>query len=180
MEPTRFSRRAFSLGLAGAAFGPAWQGGARPAGQGDGISHDHDAIHQEVTFKASRARVYALLTDSALFDKSIRLSDAMKGGMPAGAAPTAIGKVAGGALILFGGLITGRQLELVPNQRVVQAWRAGSWKPGEYSIVRFELSDDGAGCKLVFDHTGFPAGEAQHLADGWKLNYWQPMAKALA
>lgn len=189
MSSNLFTRRDFALRLAAvvpgvAGAGPALRSvqltGAAADRQGDGITHKSDAIHQEVAFKASRARVYAVLTDAALFDKVVRGSNAMKAGIPAGAPATAISKAAGGAFVLFAGYITGRQIELVAGQRVVQAWRVGSWKPGAYSIAKFELLDIGAGCRLVFDHTGFPAGEAQHLADGWQTNYWQPMAKVLA
>jgi activator of HSP90 ATPase len=108
------------------------------------------------------------------------LSEAMKGGMPPGAAPTNISREAGGAFALFGGYITGRHIELVPNERIVQAWRAGGWPPAAYSIVKFELADEGAGTKLVLDHTGFPDGTAEHLAGGWKVNYWEPLEKYLA
>jgi activator of HSP90 ATPase len=62
----------------------------------------------------------------------------------------------------------------------VQAWRPQDWPPGVYSIVKFELVERGTETLLRFDHTGFPAGEADSLAAGWKLNYWQPMAKVLA
>ena len=87
---------------------------------------------------------------------------------------------AGGAFLLFGGYITGRQIELVPNERVVQAWRAGGWDPAHYSIAKFELVEQGSGTKIVFDHTGFPNGQAEHLAEGWKGNYWEPLEKFLA
>jgi activator of HSP90 ATPase len=80
---------------------------------------------------------------------------------------------------LFGGYITGRQIELVPNLRIVQAWRAGGWDPGHYSIAKFELVEQGSGTKIVFDHTGFPIGQAEHLAEGWKGNYWEPLEKFL-
>jgi hypothetical protein len=46
-------------------------------------------------------------------------------------------------------------------------------------VARFELKDDGGGrTTIVFDHTGFPPGRGQHLAEGWHKNYWEPM-KAL-
>jgi hypothetical protein len=51
---------------------------------------------------------------------------------------------------------------------------------GVYSIEKFDLARQGSGTLLVFEHTGFPQGEAQHLAQGWKMNYWQPLAKFLA
>ena len=100
--------------------------------------------------------------------------------VPAGGKPTEISREAGSAFALFGGYITGRQIELVPNARIVQAWRVGNWDPGAYSIAKFELADQGSGTKIVFDHTGFPKGAAEHLAAGWKSNYWEPLGKFLA
>ena len=100
--------------------------------------------------------------------------------MNVGGKPVEMSREAGGAFSAFGGYITGRQIELVPDQRIVQAWRAGGWNPGVYSIVRFELSGQGLGTKLVFDHTCFPLGDADHLLAGWKGNYWEPLAKFLA
>jgi uncharacterized protein YndB with AHSA1/START domain len=135
------------------------------------ISNHGEAIHQEVVFKASRDRVYKALTDPGQFSKITEFS------MPGATAH--ISGQAGGAFSLFAGHITGRHIELVPNQRIVQAWRDDGWAPGVYSIARFELHDSGSGTRLVFDHTGFPQGSAAHLAIGWKSHYWEPMAKYL-
>lgn len=146
----------------------------------DGISHEAAAIHQEVTFKASRKRVYELLTDTKQFDQVVRLSAAMQSMKGLGDKATEINREEGGAFTLFGGYITGRQIVLLPGERVVQAWRAGSWGPGQYSIAKFELVEQGPETMIVFDHHGFPDGEAQHLAKGWKGNYWEPMAKVLS
>jgi activator of HSP90 ATPase len=146
----------------------------------DDISHSADAIHQEVEFNASRQRVYAALTDTKQFDAVIKLSAAVKSGMALGDKPTDISDVPGGRFVIFGGHIIGRQIELVRGERIVQAWRVVDWDPGVYSIAKFALADNGAGSKLTFDHTGFPAGQAQHLADGWKMNYWEPLAKFLS
>jgi activator of HSP90 ATPase len=144
------------------------------------ISHTAECIHQETLFKASRKRVYDALTDDKQFDKVMHLSAAMQSGMALGNSPTAISREVGGPFTLYGGHILGRHIELVPNERIVQAWRVATWSPGVYSIARFELSEQGSDTKLVFDHTGFPEGQAQHLAEGWKSNYWEPLAKFLA
>jgi len=174
------TRRQAIVGVAVAFGGLAWGSRKAWAEFGDEISHTCEAIHQEVVFKTSRKRVYEALTETKQFDKVVQLSEAMKGGMPPGAAPTSISHEAGGAFTLFGGYVSGRHIELVPNERIVQAWRPQSWKPGVYSIVKFELADEGAGTKLVLDHTGFPDGQAEHLAGGWKANYWEPLEKYLA
>jgi activator of HSP90 ATPase len=144
-----------------------------------GISRTAASIHQEAKFNASPARVYAALTEAKEFDKVFALSDASKT-MKLADNPSVISKEPGGAFALFGGYITGRQLELVPNTRLVQAWRSASWKPGAYSIVTWTFTPAGKGTTLSMDHGGFPSGEAPSLAEGWHKNYFTPLGKYLA
>ncbi len=136
-----------------------------------GISHTCEYIHQEVIFRAARKRVYQALTDEKQFKQVTDFI--MKG------ASTEISRVVGGMFSLFGGVILGRHIELVPDERIVQAWREKDWDPGVYSIVRFQLNEEGQDTKLVFDHTGFPQGAAVHLAPGWWSHYWEPLQKYL-
>ena len=172
------SRREFSLrvasacsllGLSGLPF--LISSGSAFAAETEEISRNSEAIHQEVEFKAPPDRIYKALTDSAQFSKITEFSMAGE--------TAHISGQAGGAFSLFAGHITGRHIELVPNRRVVQAWRDDGWAPGVYSISRFELHASASGTRLVFDHTGFPQGSAAHLAIGWKSHYWEPMAKYL-
>lgn len=125
------------------------------------------AVHQEIDFSAPPERVYAALTNADQFKAMTN-------------APAELDARAGGALSLFGGMITGTNLELVPNQRLVQAWRAGNWPQGMYSIARFELTPSAAGTKLVFDHSGITDDMREHLEAGWHKMYWEPLAKLLA
>ncbi|HTO92565.1 MAG TPA: SRPBCC domain-containing protein [Candidatus Sulfotelmatobacter sp.] len=122
------------------------------------------AIHQEVEFTAAPDRVYAALTDSAQFR-------AFSG------RAAAIDPAVGGAASLFGGHIVARNLELVSAKRIVQAWRVVTWPEGMWSIARFELQPKGSGTHLVFDHSSFPDGQRDHLAQGWEENYWSLMKK---
>jgi activator of HSP90 ATPase len=145
----------------------------------DEISHAAESIHQEPEFKGSSKRIYTALTDPKQFDKIVELSGVLKA-MKLGSKPSQISPAVGGPLVLFGGFITGRQLELIPDKRIVQAWKVGDWPEGIFSIVRFQLVPQGAGTKIVFDHTGFPKGDAESLASGWKAHYWEPLAKLLA
>jgi uncharacterized protein YndB with AHSA1/START domain len=163
------------LGIAEAASGLTSLQTASTAGSEE-VSHICEAIHQEVIFKAARKRVYEALTEAKQFNEVVKLSAA---GMSLGSKPTEISREAGGAFSLFGGHIAGRHIELVPGERLVQAWRVVNWDPGTYSIAKFTLTDQGPGTKLVFDHTGFPAGQGQHLAEGWHANYWEPLGKYL-
>ncbi|PFG03575.1 SRPBCC family protein [Bacillus sp. es.034] len=122
-------------------------------------------IHEELTFKATPDQMYKALTDSSQFSELT------------GGAPTDIQAEDGGSFSLFGGMITGRNIELVPGVRVVQAWRAGNWDEGVYSLVKFEWNQQGSGTQLVFDHVGFPEGQGEHLTAGWHENYWKNLKK---
>ena len=124
------------------------------------------SLHQEASFKASPQRIYEVLLDAKQF--------AAFSGLPAEIDPKA-----GGAFSLFGGLIVGRNVELIPNQRIVQAWRPTHWDAGVYSIVRFELKPQDSGAIVVLDHTGFPEGEYDNLTWGWKAHYWDRLQKYL-
>lgn len=125
------------------------------------------ALHQEVELRAGPDRIYEALLDS---DKFAAFTGA----------PATIDSTPGGSFSLFGGLIVGRNIETVTNQRVVQAWRPTHWEPGVYSIVRFELRPDKPSTIVVLDHTGFPEGEFDHLEFGWRNHYWERLKKYLA
>jgi len=180
MTSVAISRRTFSLAAAtaGVAFGAAPPARSDPA-EDLGVSTDNAAIHQEVVFKASPARVYRALTDPRQFDRIVVLSGAVEA-MALVNTPAEISPAPGGAFALFGGYITGRQLELLPDTRLVQAWRSAGWPPHIYSIARFELTEHPDGTKLLFDHTGFPNSDAASLATGWREHYWEPLAKVLS
>lgn len=185
MDSKLLSRRALALGLAAAplGLGAGLRAAAdeRPtAADAGGLAHGAAAIHQELSFAATPARVYRALTRTADFDAVTRLSDGAELLAAPGAKPTAIGAVAGDEFTLFGGYITGRHLELAPGVRLVQAWRAGSWEPGEFSVAHFALEDLGGATRLVFDHRGFPDAQGPSLAYGWRVHYWEPLARFLA
>jgi activator of HSP90 ATPase len=132
-----------------------------------------EPIHQEVAFKATPKRIYEVLLDSKSFSEFT------------GGAPAEISRDAGGAFSCFGGIISGRNIELLPNRRIVQAWRVGNWPDGVYSIVKFELHQQGSETKLVMDHVGFPPELRAHLNGdqpdgGWHRQYWDPLKRYLA
>ena len=125
------------------------------------------ALHQEIALKATPQRIYEILLSSKDFT-------AFSG------APAEIDPKAGGAFSLFGGMIVGRNIELVPGQRIGQAWRPADWPAGVYSLVRFELKPRGSETIVVLDHSSFPEGGYDHLGAGWHAHYWEPLKKFLA
>jgi activator of HSP90 ATPase len=131
-------------------------------------------IHQEISFNASPERLYKVLLSSSEFSASTK-----KSFENFTATSATIDPVAGGTFTLFDGHIIGRILELVPNQRIVEAWRVVDWPAGIYSIAKFELIPEGSGTKIIFDHVGFPQGLKEHLASGWQEHYWGALTKYL-
>jgi len=120
------------------------------------------SIKQTVTFKATAEEIYSTLLSSNEFGDVT-------------GAPAEIAKDEGGAFSCFGGQITGRHIELSPNTRIVQAWRAGPWDESVYSIVKFDIEESGSLTTVALTHTGFPDGGEEHLEAGWHKMYWEPM-----
>ena len=125
------------------------------------------SVHQEVTFATTPDRVFRALMDST--QHAAFTGEAAE-----------IGAEAGQAWSAYGGKIYGRQIEIVENELIVQAWRAGNWGLGVYSVVRFELKSEGDSTRLVLDHTGCPKGEDEHLSGGWHRMYWDKLTAFLA
>ncbi len=129
-------------------------------------------IHQEITFKVSPQQLYETLLSSGSFSACTKKSFDIFSATSANIEPKP-----GGAFSVFDGHIIGRVVELVPNQRIVEAWRVVDWPAGVYSIARFEFKQKGSGTLLIFDHIGFPEGLKEHLATGWQQHYWDALTK---
>ena len=124
------------------------------------------SIHQTVAFKAAPHEVYEALMDS---QKHAEFSSS----------PAAISREVGGEYSAYDGYITGKNLELVPDRKIVQSWRAVDWPAGKLSTVTFALSPLAGGTQLDFTHTDLPEGTEAEFTQGWIENYWEPMKKML-
>lgn len=120
------------------------------------------AINQTIEIHASPQKIYSALMSSNEFSQVT------------GAAAD-IAEEEGGKFSCFDGQVTGRHVELVPNERIIQAWRVGPWPEGTYSIVKFEISGSGDSATVNLEHAGFPEGAAEHLEVGWHNMYWKPL-----
>ncbi len=119
-------------------------------------------INQSITINASAAKFYEALISAEHFSEVT-------------GAPAEISSDEGGEFSCFGGQITGRHIELIPGERIVQSWRVKAWPEGVYSEVRFELSESGDTTTLELTQTGYPDDAAEHLEPGWHKMYWQPL-----
>lgn len=95
---------------------------------------------------------------------------------------TRISRRVGGTFTTGDGYITGRNLELVPGKKIVQAWRGAEsdWPEDHFSTATFSFRAIGRKTRLTFVQTGVPAEYADAIAQGWKDFYWQPLREYLS
>lgn len=123
-------------------------------------------IQQTVTFKAGRHEVYELLMDakkhSALTGSDVKISQKV-----------------GDKFTVYDGEIEGINLELVPDEKIVQSWRYSDWTEGHYSRATFSLEDVKGGTRLIFTQEDVPDEYYEDIKQGWREYYWNPMKEML-
>jgi activator of HSP90 ATPase len=78
---------------------------------------------------------------------------------------------------LWGGDIWGKNINVVPEKKLVQEWFGGEWpKP---SILTILLKEKKGVTEIKITHAGMPSDEFQDVADGWKDYYLGPMKEYL-
>ena len=127
---------------------------------------DTRTIEQTVTFKARPHVVYEMLMDSA---EHARFSGA----------EASISREVGGAFTAYSGALTGTNIELVPDAKIVQSWRAGDWPEGHYSTATFLLEEADGGTRLTFTQIGVPEQNYDDISQGWRDYYWSKMSSSL-
>jgi uncharacterized protein YndB with AHSA1/START domain len=81
----------------------------------------------------------------------------------------------GGKFDAWDGYISGENLELDPGRRILQSWRAASYKDSDEDSqieVIFEVVEGGA--KVTLTHTNVPDDQGSH-EPGWTTHYFEPM-----
>jgi uncharacterized protein YndB with AHSA1/START domain len=74
------------------------------------------------------------------------------------------------------GYITGRNLELVPGERIVQSWRTADFADEHQdSVVTVMLEDTDEGTLLTLVHANVPDDQTSYERSGWEQFYFEPM-----
>ena len=82
----------------------------------------------------------------------------------------------GGAYSAWDGYITGKTVELVPAERIVQTWRTSQFAGNDPdSTITVELAPTKTGARLTLTHSGVPSGQTSYESGGWRDNYFTPM-----
>jgi uncharacterized protein YndB with AHSA1/START domain len=120
-------------------------------------------IKQKVKFRASPERIFRLLVDS-------KMHAALTG------EKATIGRRVGDAFSTRNGHVSGIIVDLVPGERVVQAWRTRDFPVGIFSMATFQLcgTEDG-GTELVLTHRGVPKHLIPAIEQDWRESCWGPI-----
>ena len=82
----------------------------------------------------------------------------------------------GAEVAAWDGYISGRNLELVPGERIVQSWRTTEFDDEhEDSIVTLTLEEVEDGTLLTLVHSQVPEGQTSYQEGGWEEHYFEPM-----
>jgi activator of HSP90 ATPase len=119
-------------------------------------------IKQTMTFYVSPYEVFNALMDS-------KRHAAFTG------AAAKISKKIGGNVMAYDGYITGKNIELIQDRKILQTWRASEWVEGQESTIQITLKKIKGGTKLSFCHRQVPEEYYASVKQGWIDFYWKPM-----
>lgn len=125
-----------------------------------------DNIFQVIEINSTQEKVYEALTNEKLHAEFTGMS-------------AHIENKVGGVFEVTDGESFGYTVNLVPNQRIVQAWSHKSFSEGFFSTVHIDLEKTPEGVRLNFNHLGVPEEHSGWLTEGWKRIYWEPLKQFL-
>ena len=126
------------------------------------------AIQQSVRFEASPKQLFEMYMDSR------KHSEATGG-------KARIERRVGGKFSAWNGALRGRNLMIVPNKMLVQAWRSVHFEASDPdSILILQFRKAGSGCVVELVHANVAAQDHQGVRGGWPKYCWRPWKKYLA
>ena len=125
-------------------------------------------IEKSILIKASPHDIYETFMDSK---KHSKLTESK----------AKINREVGGSFSIYEGAIEGKNLELIPDQKIVQSWRSveKGWPKNHYSTITIEFESIESGTLLKFKHKDIPINSFKGVKEGWNNYYWDPLKRLL-
>jgi activator of HSP90 ATPase len=125
-------------------------------------------IEQEVMIKCSPHDIYEAFMDSKIHSKFTE-------------SKAVISRDIGGKYSIFEGSLNGKNVELIPDKKIVQTWRSEgeNWPKGYYSTITLILEPVDEGTMIKFTHIDIPEGAYESVKKGWNEYYWEPLRELL-
>ena len=81
-----------------------------------------------------------------------------------------------GTFSAWDGYIEGKNIELIPFNKIVQLWRTAEFKENEIdSTIELTLEETNGSTLITLVHSNLSEAGEQYI-EGWKDNYFTPMA----
>ncbi len=91
--------------------------------------------------------------------------------------PAQVDPVVGGHFTAWDGYIQGKNLELEPYHRILQAWRTTNFPEGSAdSLLEVLLEPVESGTLITLNHSEIPEGQGEDYRQGWEDYYFKPMS----
>ena len=122
-------------------------------------------INQAVVIKgASPHELYEILMDSKKHAKLVNST-------------AQISREAGGEFKAYDGYISGTNIELIADTKIVQNWRGDEdcWPEEHYSKLTITFKKEKDGTRINLNQEGVPAECQEDFDKGWYDFYWEPL-----
>ncbi|KKK43674.1 hypothetical protein LCGC14_0807320 [marine sediment metagenome] len=125
-------------------------------------------IEQEIIIKSTPHEIYEAFMDSKTHSKFTE-SKAL------------ISREISGSFSVFEGDISGKNVELIQDKKIIQTWRSEgeNWPKGYYSTITLIFEPVEEGTMIKFTHVDVPEGAYNSVKEGWSSYYWDPLKKLL-
>jgi activator of HSP90 ATPase len=84
--------------------------------------------------------------------------------------PAVMSTEPGSEFALWDGSIAGKNLEFIPNKKIVQEWYFGDQE--EESIVTIIIHEHKHGSSVEVRQTNIPDEDYENIVEGWNVNYF--------
>jgi len=135
---------------------------------------NHTATPQMMEFKS--IHMVVRLADISPHDAYEMLMDSERHAQITGQ-EAKIGRELNNEFSAYDGHITGSNVELQKDRRIVQKWRMKDWPEGLYSLVTIAFRKVANGTKVTLTQSGVPGDKYSFIWEGWYNFYWNKMGR---
>ena len=126
------------------------------------------SIEQEIKIKGTPHEIYEVFMDTK---KHSKLTESK----------AKVSREIGGSFSIFEGALSGKNVELIQDKKIVQTWRGDgeNWPKGYYSTITLIFEPDDKGTLIKFTHIDIPEASYESVKEGWETYYWEPLKEML-
>ena len=125
-------------------------------------------IEQEIIIKSPPNEIYEAFMDAKKHSKFTE-------------SKAKVSRKIGGSFSIFEGSLSGKNVELIQDKKIVQTWRGDgdNWPKGYYSTITLVLEPVDDGTLIKFSQVDIPEGAYESVKEGWETYYWEPLKEML-